>query len=417
MRVLWFANTPCNADEYFNKELKGNGGWLKSLDQSLQDRIDLHIAFHNGYNRCESFKYGKTNYYPIQIYENKLKKYLSIMKIDVLDEEFKNEYLKIIKKVKPDIIHIHGTENPFGCIIEEVDIPVVVSIQGNLTVYSHKYYSGIGKNYLKVAKSKKILYRNSFMSGYIRQLKMAKIEQKNLKKCQNIIGRTAWDRRIARVLAPDSKYYHGDEILRKEFYEHKWEPPKNEKIVIYTTNSNNFYKGFETICHSLKLLQDININIEWRVAGIKSNDLIVKVVKKKLGNMFPKKDLVLLGRISADEVVFQMKDANIYIMPSHIENSPNNLCEAMILGMPCIATYAGGTGSLLEDGKEGILIQDGDPWAMAGAIIEVMENYDKAIEYGKLARERALKRHDRERIVNDIVESYRNIMNSQPEEI
>ena len=29
MRVLWFANTPANAIEYFNKELKGTGGWLK----------------------------------------------------------------------------------------------------------------------------------------------------------------------------------------------------------------------------------------------------------------------------------------------------------------------------------------------------------------------------------------------------
>lgn len=42
-------------------------------------------------------------------------------------------------------------------------------------------------------------------------------------------------------------------------------------------------------------------------------------------------------------------------MPSHIENSPNNLCEAMILGMPCIATDAGGTSTLLSNMKDGLL--------------------------------------------------------------
>jgi len=45
MKVLWFANTPCNADEYFNTELKGTGGWLKALDRELQNHVDLHVAF------------------------------------------------------------------------------------------------------------------------------------------------------------------------------------------------------------------------------------------------------------------------------------------------------------------------------------------------------------------------------------
>jgi len=176
-------------------------------------------------------------------------------------------------------------------------------------------------------------------------------ETRNLKKCKYVIGRTDWDFRITRVLAPESKYFHGDEVLRNAFYTNQWKSNFTEKLIIHTTNGNSPYKGFETICQSLSLLVNKGLDIEWRVAGIKEKDLIVKVVKNKFGKAFPKKGLRLLGNLDEKALVNKLLEANIYIMPSHIENSPNNLCEAMMIGMPCIATFAGGTGSLLEDGK------------------------------------------------------------------
>jgi len=102
-------------------------------------------------------------------------------------------------------------------------------------------------------------------------------------------------------------------------------------------------------------------NFEWRVAGISNNDLIVKVVKKFLKSLYPKSNLILLGKLSELELINNLLNSNLYVMPSHIENSPNNLCEAMMLGMPCIATCVGGTASLINNNDDGVLIQDGDP--------------------------------------------------------
>ena len=42
----------------------------------------------------------------------------------------------------------------------------------------------------------------------------------------------------------------------------------------------------------------------------------------------------------------------------------------------------------MKDNEDGILIQDGDPYVMAGAIIELMNNYEKAIFYGQNARKK-----------------------------
>jgi glycosyltransferase involved in cell wall biosynthesis len=238
----------------------------------------------------------------------------------------------------------------------------------------------------------------------------AKREQNHLLNCKYVIGRTAWDYRITRVLAPKSKYYHNDEIIRGGFYVKKWDIHRNDSLTIHSTTGPAFYKGFETICQTISILNRLGINHEWRIAGLKENDLIVRIVRKKLKGLYPQNGLVFLGRLNEAELITKMLEANIFVMASHIENSPNNLCEAMLLGMPCIATFAGGTASLLDDGKEGTLIQSGDPWVMAGSIIELYSSLDLQLKYSENARLRALLRHNPLKISKELEEIYEKII-------
>ncbi len=420
MKVLWFSNTPAMGEEYLNKtsKIKGTGGWMYSLNKALQHKVELAIAFHYPYNK-QYFEYQQTSFYPIYtgniIIENIKKRIIG----GVYDEDFLVQYLRVIDLVKPDIIHIHGTENSFLCILGKTEIPVVLSIQGNLTVYIHKFLSGFHGKYLSKKSgniSLKTFFfgRNSFQKGFSKMKKMASIEQKYLFRAQYIIGRTDWDKRITRVLAPGSKYYLGNEILRSGFYENHWANNQPEgKFIIFTTNGNNYYKGFETICHTLQLLKNVGMDIEWRVAGVSENSLINLITKKILGNNYPEKGLVLLGSLDENELISNLRESHLYVMPSHIENSPNNLCEAMIMGMPCIATFAGGTGSMLTDGEEGILVQDGDPWSMAGSVLELKNDQEKALKFGKAARERAFLRHSKEKIVINLMETYKTIIDDK----
>jgi len=416
MKVLWFSNTSANADEYLNVELRGTGGWLKSLDLALQNYVELHIAFN--YQNDKAFKYKETFYHPIMNNQNLFKKIYNKYTRFVSDKQDLSKYLKIIDTVKPDIIHIHGTENAFACIILHTSIPVVVSIQGNITVYLHKFFSGFESKYLyitnrKVTSLKALFFPEAFVTGYQRLIKMHKREERNLKFVKYIIGRTLWDKRITRIMAPESIYYQGDEILRGAFYQYHWEPHFSDKLIIHTTNSNIFYKGFETLCEALNLLNKIGFNCEWRIAGINPEDLIVKLTKKKLKKEFPQQGLVLLGSINENSLINYLLESDLYVMASHIENSPNNLCEAMMLGMPCISTFAGGVGTLIKDDENGLLIQDGDPWAMAGAILEFANNEVKAIQFGRNARTIAMQRHDKNRIIEALLQTYSGIISDK----
>jgi glycosyltransferase involved in cell wall biosynthesis len=407
MKVLWFINTPGSAKKYLEVNVTG-GGWIEGLTDLLKNDVELSIVFYYP-KKCVNFEYDNVKYYPIVngrligLLKNKLN-------IVQYEDDLMN-YINIINIVKPDVIHIHGTENPFGCIIGKVDIPIVISIQGIITVYYYKFLSGLDYRYLRIRKiiGKRlidILLGDSFCKVYTKFKKYGERERNNLLKCKFVIGRTDWDRRVSRVLAPFSRYYHNDEVMRSIFYEQKWEYNELKKVVIHTTNGNSYYKGLEVIAMSLTILSNLGYDVEWRVAGVNDFSDIVEIVKAKLKDKYPIKGLIYLGSLGERDLLNSLLSANLYVMPSHVENSSNALCEAMMLGMPCIATYAGGTSSILKNGEEGVLIQDGDPWSLSGAIIELIQDVEMSMTYGANARKTALKRHDRARIALDIKNIY-----------
>jgi len=108
--------------------------------------------------------------------------------------------------------------------------------------------------------------------------------------------------------------------------------------------------------------------------------------------------------------VNQLCNSNFYIHPSYIENSPNSVCEAMALGMPIISTNVGGINSLINDKFEGLLVQEGEPYSLAAAIIELINNYEYAKLLAKNARERAINRHDPPKIKKQLLDIYKTIL-------
>jgi glycosyltransferase involved in cell wall biosynthesis len=149
------------------------------------------------------------------------------------------------------------------------------------------------------------------------------------------------------------------------------------------------------------------------VIGINKNYGIVQKIESLYGMDFPSMSVELLGRKEVEELVDIILSADIFVHPSHIENSSNAICEAMLLGMPVIATCAGGTATLLEHNKDGMLIQDGDPYAMAGAIIEMKNNSKHSVQMGLNARNKALIRHDPNKIIHNIQKIYKYIINDK----
>lgn len=406
LKILWITNTPCGAaKKEYGKDNIG-GGWLTSLEHELKQNNDikLHIAYLSSKHPNDNFILEQVTYHPIYLPTPlKDKLYRIIGKQNKILSQKDSIILKqietIINTVTPDIIHIHGSENCFGLIQEKTNIPVVISIQGLITPYYIKYYSGISKQQTNREESYfKRLKKSTFYEHYKYFRFCAERESKILNKAQFIIGRTAWDKNITKLFNPQSTYFQGEELLREEFYKHTWKRNVSPHIfTITTTLSDNLYKGYETLLLAAELLSNSGFPFLWNVIGVTSNSPTIKIIEKALKRSSSQFNIQLLGQKQASEMMSYLLDSDVYCQVSHIENSPNSLCEAMLLGMPCIASNAGGTSSLLKDEDTGILIQDGDPFNLAGTILTSSTRLEELTSYGKKAREVALLRHNREK--------------------
>ena len=88
-------------------------------------------------------------------------------------------------------------------------------------------------------------------------------------------------------------------------------------------------------------------------------------------------------------------EADVFLLPSSCENSPNSLGEAMLLGMPCVASNAGGIPDMLAAGREGLLYGESqDANALARCLLQVLTAPDGGTALGQAARARALHTHD-----------------------
>lgn len=70
----------------------------------------------------------------------------------------------------------------------------------------------------------------------------------------------------------------------------------------------------------------------------------------------------------------RIKSAEIFVLSSYYEGMPNALIEAMCLGLPVISTKVSGATDLIDDHKNGLLVENGDQNGLENALLEFIEN-------------------------------------------
>src|SRR5262249_4735618 len=97
---------------------------------------------------------------------------------------------------------------------------------------------------------------------------------------------------------------------------------------------------------------------------------------------------------------------DVAVLPSRAEGMSNALLEYMAAGRPVVATPVGATPEVIEDGVHGLLVQPGDPEALAAAIGRLLSDLALASRLGAAARARARGRYGREAMVRRFEEFY-----------
>lgn len=408
MRILWFSVTPSMFNPYSNAH--HGGGWIASLEQIVRQNmeIELGIAF---YFRDENKRYEKdgVTYYTLpNDNRNMLAKWLKPEK----EEDRINRYLKVIEDFKPDVIQIFGSENDFGLICGETDAPVVIHIQGSLPPY-HNALFPVGMNKYDFLTTKGLTWRRRLIGLRSEPAfrRNADREEKILRTCSYFMGRTLWDKNIVSLYNPEATYFHCEEALRDSFINSgkKWAGGAGNKFKIVSVISTPWYKGADLILKAAGLLKDnTQIDYEWDVYGVSD----IRFFENKYGIKAKEVNVFLKGTVDKDRLVDALCAASCYVHPSYIDNSPNSLCEAQYLGVPVITTNVGGISSLVDDGNTGMLFPANDPYTLAATLKKINDNPTMASELGTKGRERAMVRHNPEKLVETLFNIYSAIINA-----
>lgn len=417
MNILWITNTifPAPSKE-LGLPIPVLGGWMYGMAMQLAATPNINLAVATTYNgpKIKFLKIDGVNYYLLPSkqttsYQKKLEPFWKI----------------VCSEFKPDIIHIHGTEFTHGlvCMHSCPSFDYVVSIQGMVGVYSRYYYANISiYNIIKHITFRDVIRFDTIFQGKIKFKNRGIYEEEYLKKACHVIGRTTWDYAHTKAINSNLNYHFCNESLRDSFYTTaKWDITKKKTYTLFLSQAGYPIKGLHQVIKAIARLKDIFPKINVRIAGtnIISQIDLLEIIKisgygsyiNHLVNRYNLKENVhFIGTLNEEQMITEYQNAHIFICPSSIENSPNSIGEAQLIGLPCIASYVGGIPDMIENGKHGLLYRFEEDEILTEHIRNIFINDILALKLSTNGIRVAEERHNRQTNLNNTLEIYHKII-------
>lgn len=421
MRVLWLCNImlPMIAEK-LGKPASNKEGWLTGLAQQIlahqeENQIQLGICYPvDKQAEAQNGEVLGISYFEFRENTARPEKY------DVaMEAAFRN----ILQEFKPDVIHCFGTEYPHTLAMAracEDKSKLLVGIQGLCYLYADRFFADLPDRIVNRYLFRDFVKRDNIRIGRDKFVVRGRYEKEALSLVGNITGRTDWDRAAAAECGPQATYHFMNETLRSNFYGPEWKYENCEPFSVFLSQGNYPIKGLHYMLEAMPEILEKYPQACVYVAGdvITSYQSLKDKIKissygKYCLDLIKKNRLEdkvhFVGRLNATEMCDRYLKSHVFVSPSSIENSPNSVGEAMLLGMPVVSSDVGGVANMLKNGEEGILYPYRQVQALAAAVCHVFENKDRAVVMGQNAGKHARQTHDGEANYERLMEIYKQI--------
>lgn len=423
MKILWLTGQMISIvqEELSGGAVSFGGGWLDGISDGLyrNDGIELAVCSPNdSIKELQKGTVGQIRYY---LFPEKNR--------DIYDSSLACYFKQVSADFCPDVIHVFGTEYPRtlsmlkACSANKI----IISITGLVSLYAPLYCGSVPNRYrggfLRNATSSIVGFpsMDKAQKDYERR---SKYETLALKAATHVIGRTTWDYSAVTQINPSVNYHFNNESLREVFYSGCWNYDNCHKHSIMVPQAGYPIKGFEqvlkAVCILREMFPDVCVTVSgggfmYRPRGVKKflaqhiggyEQYLVEFIRKN--NL--EGNVRFTGPLSANDMKAEMLQANVFVLPSIIENSPNSLGEAMMLGVPCVSSYVGGIGDLFNNQIDGYLYPYNEPHLLAYYVSRLFNDREKAEKCGENAKKHAAITHNRAQNTAALIEIYQKVM-------
>jgi len=332
----------------------------------------------------------------------------------------------------PEVVHCFGTEYPHTlamCRAFPDKERILVGIQGLCKVYADAYYADLPREVIDSVTPRDVIKQDNLRQQRQKFVLRGEMEYEAVRLAGNVTGRTPWDKHYTAEWNPGAKYFEMNETLRPDFYTEKWSRKQCEPYSIFLSQGDYPIKGLHYMLLALPGILKKYPDAKVYVAGNScvGDGSVIKTLKLSSYGRFLRgliqkyhleEHVCFLGRLNAEEMKQRYLKSNVFVCCSSIENSPNSLGEAMLLGVPCVSADVGGISGIFTDGEDGILYEGFDVGSstlkqnahnLAESVIRMFSDDEMADRYTHNARQHAMRTHDKERNYTRLMEIYKQI--------
>ncbi|EWH21431.1 glycosyltransferase family 4 protein [Bacillus haynesii] len=252
------------------------------------------------------------------------------------------------------------------------------------------------------------IHRSS--TSYIAKEYFDHLEQTGAMSAETVIVANNWLKDILteEFAVPDGKIhvsqygYDIDGFLARMNTKTADTPETDKKVILFTSRMIG-NKGIHHLVEALAQLKDTRNDWVCWMAGEGEKLAGLKIQSEQLGLA---DDVVFLK--NREDVPYLLSLADIYVLPSLLDNQPLSLIEAQIAGVPAVVSDAGGLPEMVKHEETGLIVPKGDAAAMSKSLERLLEDDDFRNKLGMNAKEFAKKHWDMDQAVRRILDIYQN---------
>jgi len=291
-----------------------------------------------------------------------------------------------VKKIKPGVIHVHGTAlSPY----------LIYILFSSLHEYKKliTVYGLIGKE----AK-----FRKNKNRGPIRFLNVL-LEKYALLKIPNIITESQYNKSIISKMSKSKIFVIPGGIDFERIQKIGAIPSK--KVDIFFVGRLSPEKGVDLLIKAISYIVKTFPHISVSIAGTGEQLLeLTKLVQR----LHLQNNIRFFGHISEEEKYQHYKACKLVVIPSRWDFSPLTIYEAMACGKPIIASQQTNS-EVLKDGKTGLLFEEENVKDLADKILFLLQNEKIRRQMGEFALRR-IRKYDWSEIAKKYIEVYKEII-------